>query len=458
MSSGTGVRYSRPAFAFRRFPGRAAAAGPDGDGSTADGPRELLRRWLWTRALTLALLLPEATILGDVRYYARQVMALLGDEGIGTVLREYPVPAFAVFLPAWPLGFARIPGYQVAFVLLMLAVDAAFTAALWVGAGRRDTPGLRFWLLFLPCLGPLAFTRFDLVSAALAGSALVALGSRAAGGPVRAGALMAAGAAVKLWPVVLLPGMLVRGAAPAGPRSRFRLLGAFVGVAVLALGLTLAVADTRRLLSPVSWQGERGLQIESVFAVPLMWARSVRPDLWSTPYTQFFAFQVEGPGAAALATLSTVATGAAVLLLGWLWWRALRPGRPTLPAEHARALAVLLGTAGAALLILVNKTLSPQYLVWLGGMLAALGVLAPGEPLLRRAGRLLMVACVLTQVLYPPLYGLLTGNSWASPIGVAMLTVRDALLIRLAVLLVGRVVQLTAVPARDGTAARIGPV
>ena len=127
--------------------------------------------------------------------------------------------------------------------------------------------------------------------------------------------------------------------------------------------------------------------------MPLLWGRAFSPDTWSTPYTRFFAFQVEGPGAAALITLSTVATVAAVALLAGCGGG---PGGTGTPA--GLALVGLLGLAAACLLILPNKTLSPQYLLWIGGLLAALGAVAPDERCSPGSTCWSWSACVLTQV------------------------------------------------------------
>ncbi|HYT10264.1 MAG TPA: glycosyltransferase 87 family protein [Mycobacteriales bacterium] len=414
---------------------RAVGAEAWTDGS-ARPPRWIVGRWLSTRLLTMLILLPENNILGDVRYYARQVEALFGPPRVTVVLPEYPAPALAVFVPPWWAALGSRMMYLITFVLLMIAIDAAFTAALWRASGRRPTPGVRVWLLLVPCLGPLTFTRFDLVSAALAGAALLALAARR---PVRSGLLAAAGAAVKLWPATLLPALLLHRDRPR------RLLAGFAGLGLVALATTVAGGGTTRLLSPLTWQGQRGLQLETIWAVPLLWGRAVSPQTWSTPYTRFFAFQVEGPGAAALVTLSTVATVAALVLLGWLWWRAWRAGRRPDGSVRPASLSLvgLLAIAAACLLIVPNKTLSPQYLLWIGGLLAALGAVAPAEPVLPRLNLLIVLACVVTQVLYPLGYGMLTGPHWSNAIGAALLTARNGLLLAITVLAVRRVLVLT---------------
>lgn len=417
---------------------------PEVTGPAAPAPAGrawIVRQWLLTRLITFAILIPENNILGDVRYYARQLEALFGPTPVTEVLREYPAPALAVFVPPWWLSAHSKTTYLSLFVLLMVAIDIAFTAALWRASGRRPTPGVRVWLWLVPALGPLTFTRFDLVSAALGGAALLALAARR---PVWSGLAAAAGAAVKLWPATLLPGLLLRRDRPG------RVLAAFAGLGLLAVALTVAGGGTTRLLSPLTWQGDRGLQIETIWAVPLLWGRVFSPGTWSTPYTKFFAFQVEGPGAAALTTLSTYATVAAVLVLLWLWWRSWRSGSTSL------ALVGMLAIAAACLLIVPNKTLSPQYLLWIGGLLAALGATVPDEPLLPRLNLLLVVTCLVTQVIYPLGYGMLTGPHWSNWIGALLLTVRNGLLLAITGLAIARVLRLTR-PARSPDTARVAP-
>jgi hypothetical protein len=403
-------------------------------GRLLQGPRSVLELggwWVVTRVVTLLVLATPAEhgIIRDVYYYGDQLAAMFGGLPVTETLREYPLPAFAVFLtPHWlseitPWTYASI------FVALMLLLDAVFVAGLWqVGRGA----GVRLWLVLVPLLGPLTFTRFDLVSAVLAGFSLLALAARWA---ETSGVLAAAGAAVKLWPGGLLPALLVRRERP------LRVLAGFVVFGVFTVVATLAAAGVTRLFSPLTWQGDRGLQLETVWAVPLLFARCFDSATWSTPYTRFFAFQVEGPGAGTLLRLSTIATAACVLLLVYLGWRAWQAGPASL------GLVGLLAVAAACLLIVPNKTLSPQYLLWIGGTLAALGATAPAERTVPRLNLLLLLACAVTQVIYPIGYGMLTGPHWSNAIGAGLLAIRDGLLIAITVIAVRRILALTRRPA-----------
>ena len=130
----------------------------------------------------------------------------------------------------------------------MLALDAVLTYALWRGAGRRPDRALYFWIAYVFAVGPLCYTRFDMVPAVLAGGALLVARRR----PWLTGALTGLGAAIKLWPALLAGAFAVR------RRGRARLLGAFVGVGFGLAALSLGAGGSSRLFSPLTWQSGRG--------------------------------------------------------------------------------------------------------------------------------------------------------------------------------------------------------
>ena len=72
--------------------------------------------------------------------------------------------------------------------------------------------------------------------------------------------------------------------------------------------LSLVTGGASRLFSPLTWQSGRGLQIESVWATPLMVARAFDPARWTVRYSTFQAYEVFGPGVSALLVVSTAAT------------------------------------------------------------------------------------------------------------------------------------------------------
>ena len=281
----------------------------------------------------------------------------------------------------------------------MLALDGVLTYALWRGAGRRADLALYFWIAYVFLVGPLCYTRFDMVPAVLAGGALLVAPRR----PWLTGALTGLGAAIKLWPALLAGAFAVR------RQGRAQMLGAFVGVGFGLAALSLGVGGWSRLFSPLTWQSGRGLQIESVWATPMMIARAVDPTRWSVRYSTFQAYEVFGPGVSTMLTVSTTATVVGLLVTAALFVRGFR-----CPQVGVVALGLLV-LATIAITTITNKTLSPQYLLWLGGPAAVL-LLSRGDPgsrwhrVLGRLAVELLVLALLTQLTYPLLYNGLLGR------------------------------------------------
>ncbi|MEO6500339.1 MAG: glycosyltransferase family 87 protein [Jatrophihabitantaceae bacterium] len=382
----------------------------------AQGRHAIAMRWLLSRALTLTVLVfgHESDVTGDVKYYARSLHQLFEGGGLRHTLQEYPLPVFLVIVPQFVLGFLNQVAFIILFALSMLAVDAVFTGFLWRGDGRRRGDATNLWLWFVPAIGPLAYFRFDLVPAVLAGGAVLAAIRR----PAVAGALTAFGAALKLWPVVMLPTFLIRRG------DRRRVLVGFFSTAVLIGGLAVALGGIERTLSPLRWQSARGLQIESIAATPLMLARMIDPvGTWDVRISPYKAFEIFGPGVHLVGQLTSVLTVLGGLLLVTLWWRAHSAASPSAETLGWIFLATTL------IVTVTNKTLSPQYLLWLGGPAAALAVRAPADPAVRTFARVLLVTAVATQLVFPIGYNALLkthSNMWLVTLDLAL---RNVLLV-----------------------------
>jgi hypothetical protein len=364
------------------------------------GARSIVILWLVTRTLSLLILATRAErfSVGDVYYYHRKLRALF-DVGLDQTLNEYPTPVVWILLLPYGAGGGSRVGYFVGFLAFMLLLDAAFTFALYRSAGRRHDQAIDFWILFVFLVGPLSYVRFDLLPAVLAGGALLAARRR----PWVAGALTGLGAAVKLWPALLVPSLLAH-------RPDRRPAGiAFVAVGFGLAGVSLLAGGWSRLFSPLSWQSDRGLQIESVWAMPLMVARAIRPRGWTVGMSRYQANEISGPGVGSWVQVSNLATLLGLAVLAVLFVRAFRAGGAT-PV----AVGFLIVTT-VAVMIVTNKTLSPQYLLWLGGPAAALlllrGRATPAElPAIRRTAYALVLLALLTHFVYPLLYYGLLGE------------------------------------------------
>jgi len=356
------------------------------------------------------------SILGDVNLYARYAAALLaGTPPYTGVPLEYPPGALpAILLPGLAGGGPF--GYRVGFVALCLGLDAAVLAALIVLGGRagdrgrgRAMEGAWCWVAGVPLIGPLVVTRLDLVPAL---ATVLAVQRAAAGRHGQAGAWLGFGAAVKFYPGLLIPGAVL-----AAWRSAGRRAGLLVAAGAAAAGLAaLALAGPglgAMLRTVVGYHLDRGLQIESLWATPLLVAGRLGADV-PTAYT-FRAHHVVGAAGAVAEQLATAGALAALAGGTWLTGRAARD-RPATGLAEGLLTSLLL-------LLATGSVLSPQYLVWALALAAA--ALAAGTTVLRGPAWAVLLLCLLTQAVYPVLYDQVLGRTWP---GLLLLAARNLLL------------------------------
>jgi hypothetical protein len=407
------------------------------------GPRTIVIVWLVTRLLMLVILASfESFVVGDVFYYQRKINALF-SAGLDRTLYEYPTPVVWILWLPYGASLGSRVGYLIAFAIFMLALDALFTYALWRSTGRRHDTTIDFWLIFVPFVGPLSYLRFDMLPAVLAGGALLAARRR----PWITGALTGLGAAVKLWPALLI-GLFLSYKSDRRP----------AGIAFVVVGFGLALISLifggwSRLISPLTWQSNRGLQIESIWATPLMLARAAKPGQWIVDMSQYQAYEIFGPGVHPWITISSVATLLGLAMIILLIIRAFR---------HEGSTPVAIGfaiVATVAIMTITNKTLSPQYLLWLGGPMAALLALRPRatpeeRPAIDRMTRQLLILALLTQLVYPLLYDSLLGreNQGMIVLSTVVTAIRNLALVVFTVEACWLAWRMLAIPVRDKTA------
>lgn len=305
------------------------------------------------RLFLIYLLVNEKGPLGDVRYYLEGVYGSNPSD-----MTEYPQ------VGTWPsVLLARLTGYDferyaVGFTAMVLLADATFLALLL--RHHRTTPGAYsagwFWVFFGTAAGHVFAWRLDLYPALLVAGAGALLATR----PRLASVLLAWATAAKLWPGVLAAGLVGR----ATSRDTWQRLAAFFG-SLLALCLGVAtLTSVDRVLSPLTYQGERGLQIESLAATWFVYQAHRQPDVWTMGYAASKSYEITGPGVDTAIALSTIAMGAALL---WIAGVALVHFLRGCWSPHSTLVFFL---AAILLLIATNKVFSPQYIVWLGPILA----------------------------------------------------------------------------------------
>ncbi|MCU1599818.1 MAG: hypothetical protein JWO22_527 [Frankiales bacterium] len=348
--------------------------------------RRLWVAWAGSRLLSMALLLwgAEQPNLADVRTFRRWSFDLW-EHGRLPHEWEYPIGAVVALVPGG--GDARqYATYFAVLACLMLAVDAGVAALL-----RESRVAAWTWVVGLPLLGPVCWTRFDLVPAVLCVLALRSSG-------VRQGLAAAAGGLVKFWPLLVLPATRNRRAA-------------LTAIAVLVLVGTAVAITGGPLFSPLSNQGDRGLQVEAVPATAYAWGHAL--GMGTGVRYVHHAWEVTGSLESGVGLVTGLVALAVVAVL------LVRGGE-----------AAWLTCAVVAVVLVGDKVLSPQYLLW---VLAPVCVgLARGSV---RTGVLLPLglALVATHVVYPLSYGqLLAGDALPT----LLLSVRNVALLWLAVVLV----------------------
>lgn len=361
----------------------------------------LLVGWVATRALLLGALTglvpyPDGpSILNDVKLYSEWSSLLVtGRFPIGDDMWQYPPGAGIVFAIAALLGSNPVA----AFTLIALACDLATLAVLTI-AGRRRSVGLDAawaWVIGGLLVGPVWLARFDVVPTLAAVVALVLIAR-----PIASGAAAAAGTLLKVWPGIMLIA-LPRRSLPKGA------LG-FVLMSAAILGGVLLWSTGG--VSFLGEQGARGLQVESVGALPFM-VGNVFTEV-PTEF-RFGAMEVDVPVTIPLGLAITLAGFAVLAGLGVL--RLL--GRLETMAPADVALVALLVS------IVTSRVLSPQYSVWIVGVAAV--TFLDSRSRMRTVVWLLVPSILVTQVIYPFAYGsLLNGDWWA----VGLQVIRIALLV-----------------------------
>jgi hypothetical protein len=301
----------------------------------------------------------------------------------------YPIVALVPMLLPLIGGHA---GYGAMWLLMVSLLDAA---AFGVLISHNTVPRVRaawFWLAALLAVGPVSLGRLDIVSVALAVLGVVALATR----PALAGTLLAVGTWVKFWPAAIVVAVVV------AAKERWRVLaGALVTTAVIVI-VALFALGSRELFSFVGEQSGRGLQIESPFATPLLWAAWARmPGLHVYYDTGIYTFQIAGPGASVFAAIADWAMPLAVLAAVALGARAaLAKAEPRLTTALL-ALAVTVGFCA------FDKVGSPQYQSWFA-VPVMMGLMASARRF-RMPAVLVLASMVLTQFVYPWFYDGLTG-------------------------------------------------
>lgn len=323
---------------------------------------------------------------------------------------EYPPGAFAAIDAPYLAAPHLHVSYRTAYILGMVLVDAVGLLLL-VRLARRTGhwQGALAWVLVVPLLGPVVYTRFDLLPAVLT---LWAVERASAGRWRAAGALLGLGIVTKVYAVFLLPQALV-----VAPRRRQVLVGAAVAGALVLVPFLTQLGPLVHDLQ--STQGQRGLHWESTFGSLVMVAHALGYP--AIIVTEFGAVDVVSDVSRGLTTASSLLSLAIVVLATRYCAQVVRRG-------SAAGLSLsMFGTMG--LLVGFGFVYSPQYVLWVLALGAVTLALTPRPAL--PAFAVLVAVVVLSHLVYPVLW---RGLSTNEPLSLLVLVVRNALTIVVGVL------------------------
>ncbi|MFF3399139.1 glycosyltransferase 87 family protein [Streptomyces sp. NPDC002659] len=378
-----------------------------GSDSVSGGGRRLpLAVWILTRtALMLCVLkvvaFPGPDVTTDVSgiYQGWYEVLKTGIFPMDDVTWQYPPAAALAILSPALLPFL---GYATAFFVLALLCDALVLSLLLYAGGRpgKSQRGSWVWVAGVALLGPTAYARYDLMVTAVAVIALLAGARR----PRCLGVLAAFGALLKVWPLLVLAGT---------PRGRATRRSWATAAGTAAALMLLFVSAMPGALAFVTFQRERGTEIESLGALAFHVARHHGWD--GQVLLNYGSVEFIGPHVSLVSALALALT--AIALAWLLLWR-LRAKKfvPSTPCDAAFT-AVLLFTT-------TSRVISPQYLIWLVGLAAAALVFRRSR--MGLPAWLVLAAAGVTLLEFPVWFAHVVASD---PLGVALLAVRNGLLV-----------------------------
>lgn len=353
--------------------------------------------------------------MGDVTYvYLFWVeRGVLADQWVGIDTSwVYPLLALVPMLAAYVFGPAL---YGTTWLTIVMALNAvALISIIGVEERARRAVVAWWWMLFLVLVGPIALGRIDAITVPVAMVAVMLIADH----PKWGGALLAVGAWIKIWPAGLLLAALV------ALRSRGAVMLSAVTVTMLVVAAGLALGGASALLTPITEQTGRGLQVESLVSTVWLWAAAAGEWAARVYYDQgILTWQVFGEGSQLAADLMTPVLALVVLAIVSLGLLAVRRGVDEVELFPVLSLAMVMA------LITVNKVGSPQFATWIAvPIVLGLAWQRWGGISFRVPAILALVTATLTQVVYPVLYASLLS---LDPFMLTVLTARNLLYVTL---------------------------
>jgi hypothetical protein len=395
--------------------------------------RELLITILVIQAVVLAVasLTPNTSVPFDMSVYLRIADAVA--EGLlpyRNVPLEYPpVVLVPILLPRLLAALSPVGGpeaFQAFFILFMGVTSLAMTVVTWRFA-RGWTPialdplrPVLYSLLLVALASPLLLWRYDLFPAILTLIALLLVGMAK---PTAGGAVLGLAVAAKLYPVVLIPVFI---AAYLATKDRAGVQSFLVGVlaAFLVIGVATFLLTPEAVTSILGYHLGRGVQLESTYA-GLLQIGHLAGRAPATVTDQFDSLQIDSAWSPLALTIQPAVL---IVLCVFVWAAAWLGFKHEVEQQGGLSIRTLISFLAAAVLafMLGSRVLSPQFMIWL----------LPFAPFFGRGVFALVATCfALTFLIFPYLYG---GLIALEPLPVALLNLRNVLLVVLMAVLVAR--------------------
>ena len=372
----------------------------------------LVHLWLIFEADLNPMTMPMSDI-NLYEYWANNVLNGQGMLGVN-VPWVYPFVALAPILLAKIIGTNN--GMLTGWLILICLINLIGVSAVvdWGREGKAAFRAAGYYLAFIALLGPVAIGRIDAAATFLAILGLVQIYRDRL---KLAMALFSLGAWVKIWPVAAALAVF----SATKSKLKLALTATASTAAIVALGVTLG--GNQNLLSFVSMQGSRGLQVESVTATFWVWAAKLGlPGAGIYYDNQLVTNQVSGAFTSEVSGLLGWVMAGAIAITAVLGLRAYKNG------ASPKHLFVIVFLTAVLDLIVFNKVGSPQFELWLSVPLMA-GILL-GLPRWRLPLAMGASIALLTNLIYPVFYlDVLAAGS----LGVWLLTIRNATLVALLV-------------------------
>jgi uncharacterized membrane protein len=220
--------------------------------------------------------------------------------------------------------------------------------------GKAPWKMLLIYTLAVVAIGPIIAEQYDIFPAVMT---LLALYCFWLGKHKTSWILIALGALTKIYPIFIGPIFLIYYIRNQQYRRIWSTIST-LGATILAVVLPFLIVSFESLWSLISYHGQRGIQLESLYSSFLL----VADKLGFTAIgisLDFGSWNLTSPLADALAKVSIYIMGFFLLLAYWFIYNQMKAGKSQFTRMGAYALLI------TAVTLVFDKVLSPQYLIWL---------------------------------------------------------------------------------------------